>query len=438
MTKVEETLKRAAAVSRHFFTRHFTFDETAFRALEPESPARGRVLLAHVAESFTKPGQPLPATHNNYHEARAIADTFLERGYAVDVISYRNRMFVPKRRYDIFFSKRVNFDAIAARLNPDCLKIAHLDVAHWLYNNTATFRRCLEAQGRRGVTLASYRVMEDTWAIEHADYATLLGNDFNYATYAFAGKPMFQLPNVASALYPAPEAKDFEACRRRFLWIGSTGLVHKGLDLVLEAFAGMPDHHLTVCGPVAEDAVFARAYRRELYQTPNIETLGWVDIASPAFAELTRRTLGLAYPSCSEACSGAVVNSLHAGLIPVVSRQCGIDIDPDFGVMLPENGVADIQRAVRALTARPTAEVAAMARRAWEVARATYSAERYREVLGAALEAILADRRPEAQGLRPDARHPGAGDAVPPRRSAPASPRPGHGGFSATSGRRSS
>ena len=64
--------------------------------------------------------------------------------------------------------------------------------------------------------------------------------------------------------------------------------MHKGLDLVLEAFARMPELHLTVCGPIHEEPAFEAAFRRELYETPNIETLGWVDIASPAFAELLR------------------------------------------------------------------------------------------------------------------------------------------------------
>ena len=38
-------------------------------------------------------------------------------------------------------------------------------------------------------------------------------------------------------------------------------MVHKGLDLVLEAFAGMPEYHLTVCGPVAKEKDFEREKR---------------------------------------------------------------------------------------------------------------------------------------------------------------------------------
>lgn len=46
--------------------------------------------------------------------------------------------------------------------------------------------------------------------------------------------------------------------RENFLWLGSRGAVLKGLDLVLEAFARMPD--LQVSGPVEDEADFAAAY----------------------------------------------------------------------------------------------------------------------------------------------------------------------------------
>ena len=79
-------------------------------------------------------------------------------------------------------------------------------------------------------------------AIEHADCATILGNEFTINTFRYANKPLYPVPIVPAASYPWPDGKDFDACRKRFLWFGSGGLVRKGLDLVLEAFVGMPDY----------------------------------------------------------------------------------------------------------------------------------------------------------------------------------------------------
>ena len=373
------------------YDRLFNPDRTTLIRLAPEGPPRGHVLLAQVTEGFLHdPEDPALRKHNHFVEGRLLPEVFRDLGYAVDYVSWRNHRFVPQRDYDLFFAPREFFVPMAARLNPGCLKIAHLDTTHWLFNNSEALARHRALQDRRGVALQSYKHINANRAIETADAATLLGNADTHASYLYAGKPVFQVPNPSNALHPAPEGKDIEACRNRFLWLGSAGLVHKGLDLVLEAFAGMPEMHLTVCGPIAEDRDFADAYRRELYETPNIRTHGWIDITGPDFTRMASGTLGVVYPSCAEACCGSVVNVMHAGVIPIVSRQTGIDISPAWGRLLAEDSIPAIQDAVRALAALPGPQLAAMARQVWEEARATYTAERYREVLSGALAQIVA------------------------------------------------
>ena len=391
LSRVAAAAKAALAVGRRYADVH----DTAFRSFRPAGEIRGRALLAHEIEGLLLPADaPAPVGHNNIGEARAMRETLLGLGFAVDVISRERARFRPRHRYDLFVGARQNFARIAATLPSDCIRVAHLDTAHWLVNNAAIFARELALRDRRGVAIDSHKFIQINRAIETADYATLLGNDFDFDSYAFAGKPVFQVPNPSAVTYPWAGDKDFAAAAGRFLWIGSQGLVHKGLDLVLEAFARMPDLHLTVCGPIREDKAFEAAFRRELYATPNIETLGWVDIASPAFADLCRRTAALVYPSAAEACCGTVVNSMQAGLIPIVSVGAGVDVDPDFGMVLGELSVEAISQAVRSLAARPPADLAAMARRAWTVARDTYTVETYRAVFGAAIERIV-DEHPK-------------------------------------------
>jgi glycosyltransferase involved in cell wall biosynthesis len=188
--------------------------------------------------------------------------------------------------------------------------------------------------------------------------------------------------------------------RRRFLWFGSGGMVHKGLDLVLEAFTGLPDFHLTVAGPVEREREFESAFSRELYRTPNVATIGWVDVGSPEFLALARSLLGLVYPSCSEGQNGGTVTCLHAALVPVVTREVGVDVASDFGVVLTEASVEAIRRAVVELAARPEDELRAMARRAWEFARAHHTRERFAVEYRRQMLALLDRFRPAlAAGL---------------------------------------
>ena len=226
-------------------------------------------------------------------------------------------------------------------------------------------------------------------AIEHADYAAMIGNDFVYSTYAFAGKPIFELGNPAMIALDLPSSKDFDASRRRFLWLGGRGSAHKGLGRVLEAFEDFCGFHLTVCGPVTNEPDFCRAYHRQLYQTPNIQLRGWIDITRPEFQALAASTLGIVFPSCAEAQAGSVINCMQAGLIPLVSRQVGLDVSPDFGVLLRDSSVQEIRDAVCEIARLPTRDLAAMSRRTWEVAQANHTQPRYSVLFGSIIDRIL-------------------------------------------------
>ena len=140
---------------------------------------------------------------------------------------------------------------------------------------------------RRGTAFSPRLHQPPNRGIEVADYATGNVGAFSLSTFRYAGKPIYPLPAPVAHVYDFPVEKNWSACRSRFLWLGSNGLVHKGLDLVLDAFANMPDCHLTVCTSLDQDPEFKRAYHRELYELPNIDTVGWVEIGGVRFREIS-------------------------------------------------------------------------------------------------------------------------------------------------------
>ena len=366
-------------------------DQTKVISLKSENGYKGNVLLSYVIEPFLlKEGESILNSHTHYGESLQIVETWLNLGFYVDVISYRNKNFVPEKNYSYFVSARTNFDRIAKLLNEDCIKIVHLDTAHWLFNNYSALKRCLDLQKRKNVTLKNNKIVRHNWSIEDADYATILGNSFTIGTYTYAKKPIYQLPVPSVKLYPWAENKNFQSCRNHFLWLGSGGVLHKGLDLALEAFAEMPDCHLTVCGPIHKEEDFERVYYKELYETPNIDTLGWVDISSPEFTEITNNCIGLIYPSCAEGQAGAVVTCLQAGLIPIISYESGVDVN-DFGVILKNCSIAEIKNSIRMIGNFSAEELKQMARKAWSFARKNYTKEKYAEELNKIVKIILSD-----------------------------------------------
>ena len=365
--------------------------ERRFISLKPKKPPRGNVLLCYENKAFfLKHGETVPGDHTNRWESLQIAETFLDLGYQVDVIGENNDRFLPAKNYSLFVGNRINFDRIADHLNRDCVKILHIDTAHWLFNNTSEHRRLLTLQQRRGFTLTTRRSLAPNLAIEHADHATILGNEFTISTYKYANKPFYRVPISVPAMYPWPENKDFDQTRKHFLWLGGYGFVHKGLDLVLEAFADMPDYHLTICGRIDDEKDFQRAFYELLYETPNIHTEGWIDIESRKFLEISHRCIALIYPSCSEGQCGGVVSCMHAGLIPIISYQSGVDVHESFGLILKECSVDEIKSSIRKVSSFSGRELKSMARNAWDFARANHTRERFVEEYRKAMSSIMA------------------------------------------------
>lgn len=392
---------------REAYLRWFTLDQRGIRSFDPTGEPRGRALLAHVLEGVLPDSEDdIPTHHNHFREARAIVRVLRRLGYAVDVISFRNRYFEPKHHYDLFVSSRVNFELIAPRLPESCIKVTHLDTAHWAFSNERSAQRVIDVQNRRGVTVPSIRPLKMTRAIDLADAATMLGSRYTCDTYAYAGKPILQVPNPATALGPSPADRDWSVARRNFVWMGSKGLVMKGLDLVLEAFRSMPDLALTVLGPIDDDTAFRAEFHEELYRTPNIRVHGWVDVTGEDFRRICASSAGLVYPSCAEGAAGAVVNALHHGLIPIVTPEAGIDMSPEWVVPIDGLKVEAVVDSVRAVADMPSEVLGAYAQAIWETARSTFTVEAFELAYESAMRRIvLADLDDLPRGFVPMGDH---------------------------------
>lgn len=404
MKKIIKNVLRKVGIEITRYTPEIHREE--FIALKTKKEYKGNVLLSYDINPFLlKDGESLDNSHISEWQCFQIAETFLELGYDVDVINYHDKKFAPNKTYSFFIDVLSNMERISPLLNKDCIKIFHPLFAHWLFHNTVAYKRHLALQQRKGIVLKPPRLLPPNMSVEYADYIIVLGNQFTISTNSYAQKPIYRVPNAPVAVYHWPVDKDFQNCQNTFLWLGGNGLVYKGLDLVLEAFAEMPDFDLYVCGPIQterdfgttykeglyqtpKEEEFESAYYKELYQTSNIHTMGWVNVSSPEFVELTGKCIGLIYPSSSEGQSGSVVNCLHAGLIPIISYESGVDVN-DFGVILRDCSIGEIKKAIKEIANLPHEELEKRAHKAWEFARANYTRERFSEAFKNALLRII-------------------------------------------------
>ena len=390
MSKLNPMKKMIKQITRNFGVEisryHPIPHENNVVSFKQKNGSQGNVLFSYIIKPFvSNGGEPHNIASSIIWECFQRVQTFLDLGYSVDVISYLNTSFVPDRKYSFVLDIYKNLERIAPLLNDDCIKIFNPLWAHWLFNNYASHKRFLEFQQRKGVTIKAQRLLVPNLSIEYADYAIIKGNEFTIGTYRYANKPLYKIPQTTPILFPQPNGKDVESCRRNFLWLSGGGMIHKGLDLVLEAFSEMPDYHLYVCGDMHKEADFERIYHKELYETSNIHSIGWVNVESPEFAKIVNNCIGHIHPSCSESCSGSVIISMQAGLIPIASYESGVDVD-DFGVILDDCSIDTIKKTVKMISSLPAEELKNMALKAWEFTRLNHtresSAEEFRKVIG--------------------------------------------------------
>lgn len=360
-------------------------------SLTTRGRSRGDVLLSYIIDGFlVNGGQPLPTTHTNIWASVEIANIFLDLGFNVDVIHYRNKDFIPKKPYAAMLDVRDNLERLSPFLPSTCVKIMHLDTKNLLFHNLAEAKRLLDLQQRKGTTLKTTRLAVPNQSLEHANCGISTGDRFTIETFAYAGKPVYSVPIPASVSVPWPEHKKFDACRKRFVWFGSSGFVLKGLDLVLEAFAEMPEYQLIVCGDIQKQSErkFVQLYYRELYQTANIRTIGWVDVNNPEFREIADSCVATILVSGSEGGSASTINCMHAALIPVVGYETRMDVG-EFGFVLKESSIEEIKDCVRRVAELPAVELTARSRKAWEYARDNHTREKFSAAYRKIIEEII-------------------------------------------------
>ena len=345
--------------------------------LKPVGQSKGNVLISYMTLPFVI-RQSMMDGHTNRWESMEMARIFLKKGYSVDVIDSSNKTFMPRKNYRFFLDIHDNMDRISHLLSLGCIKILHTTTSHWLFNNQAEYERLSELRNRRGVALEPRRTLPPSRSIHIADFISMVGNSQTESTYAFAKRSITKIPISTTHTYDSPTNKDFSSSKKNFLWLGGGGMVHKGLDIALEAFAGMPECNLIVCARIKSEQDFEKLYFKELYETSNISTLGLTDVGSEKFKEMIRGVAWILHPSFSEGQSGALVLGMHAGLVPIASLFSGIDADR-LGILLKKNTVEEIRSAVREAISMPDDKIKQMAEASFEYANEFHTREKFSE-----------------------------------------------------------
>ena len=108
------------------------------------------------------------------------------------------------------------------------------------------------------------------------------------------------------------------------MWLGGGGLVHKGLDIVIETFRKLPEAELYIGGNLKEEPRFWEWVKPILAKHQNIHWLGWVDTTSPKFDAIADQCIAIVFPSCAEGGPASVARVFFNGQIPIVTPRSAV------------------------------------------------------------------------------------------------------------------
>jgi hypothetical protein len=343
-------------------------------------------LIVYVALPFVSKTPDLG--HQNQWQAKELAKVIGEFGFNVDVIDFTERVRL-KKKYDLVVDVHPGLNSsYVDHMTATGRRIAYITGSNPSFSNAAEMGRIEELHRRKGKRLQTRRQAKlfSKHDLESCDGILFIGNSYNMRTYT-----EFTLRNIR---YISNTGHDFlmdvsSASRspRSFLFLGSGGQVHKGLDLLLEFFSKHDDLELYVCSSFKSEEDFSDLYHKELFEQANVHAVGFVDIRSAKFREICGRCSYIVLPSCSEANAGSVLTGMSAGLIPLVSRECGFEEDEVH--FFDDCSCDSISRRLTEMSLKTVEWVTTESERAISTVRTRYSADCYRTSARKALSDIL-------------------------------------------------
>lgn len=180
------------------------------------------------------------------------------------------------------------------------------------------------------------------------------------------------------------EDKDHSISRKNFLWLGSSAVIHKGLDLLIDIFSRRDDISLHICG--------LNRKTRELLGIPlgiNIIDHGYIDIQSDTFLTLAKECSYSILPSCAEGFATSITTSMLHGLIPIVMRDTGFNRLGDYALFLDDYEITNLTTKITEFSNRDPDTLKRLSMKVYDFARENFVLEKFENNFRSIMKEII-------------------------------------------------
>lgn len=337
--------------------------------------ATSRALLCYLPARAVR--NSALSSHPNATTCAMLAHLLAGRGYRVDFVAHDSMFPIDYSRYSVivgfgeayeqsfyvpFAGKRIYFQT------GSCPS----------FSNPAEAMRIRDVQQRTGIYISPRRQVTHGWALSAvlSELVVVTGTAWTVSTWSPLNPRTVGLPASTVHQSAPPLVAPLDLSRTKFLFLSGSGMVHKGLDLVLDALA-LPaldeeDLVLDVLAPARDEPDFYKAYAEKISNDRRITFYGYQPFSSAIMQRLLSESTFVLGTSCAEGCCSAVVTAMRHGAIPIAAPQSGIDIG-SFGIALAELTPSAVAAAMRVAITMSPEDVMRRREAAWRVTNAESS-----------------------------------------------------------------
>ena len=358
------------------------------------------VLIAYLTEPFKNP-KAISLRHTNLTESYTAAKVFHELGFQVDCVNANSDEKINFNQYDVFYGIMGTVYPSTFTVQKNIVRFYYAPGVHPCFaHRQAAYKMRNVHQKTNTWTTSSYRYAGHVnwgYAVYLSDHVIVLGNEFTLNTYLeqdnqkdrYAALPAFFFNTQKSDL----EHKNYVEAKKHFLWFGSMGLTHKGLDICLDIFLERDDIVLHVCGAPRKEKEFWDYYDPLIKGRENIIVHGFVDIASLEFSVILSQCGFVLCPSVSEGGAPALLNVTgNGGLVPIYTQASGVDFD-GFGMEMEQPDIELFRRAINTAAEMSEAELKQRSMNCYNVVRERYTLDEYEKNLKKIITEVLKKKK---------------------------------------------
>lgn len=343
-----------------------------------------RVLLSYSSCSFSY-DYPSVLYHSNSKEITQFIKILIDLDFCIDVIDcdhpFPNKI-IKKKKYDVVIGFGEPYKW-ACLNSPNAIKIFYLtenlpsyvaakSKERYIYYQKRTKSKRIGIRRDAALFKEEYLYLSN-YVIELRATPLNLDNVIEYC---------LSPTGLINSNYKWVE-KDFEKAGKNFLWFGSSGAIHKGLDILIDVFKRSPEINLYIYGLDTSEFFLLKS------KSENIYVCGTVNVDSLLYlTDVVERCAFVILPSSSEAQSTAVITNMLHGLIPIVSTECQFPRFP-FGFQLDNYTVEYVNEVVNNASKMTIKELKKRSYETFIYAREHYTIEVYTSHLRAILKSIL-------------------------------------------------